>query len=550
LIFPSVEEYLHLASHYRLVPVSAEWEADMETPISLFSRLDTGGPSFLLESVEGGEKLARYSFIGLHPLALYSQKDNRGCFIPGAGCPAGLLEFIASWGGKKGVPCYPETGFPLFNGTVEDISGTCSPEGYWVEGNPLCLVEQLMNYLRGPYLPDLPRFYGGAVGYWGYDLVRWLERLPNLPGDDPGLPDLILIFTGTVLILDHVCHTLRVVVNTVPGREPVTTYKRALATIEKISRLINNHGFAVNSMSRQELKARVTAPEKTGSRPGSFTSNLAQEKFISLVQKAKEYIREGEILQVVLSQRLQLPFSGDTFRVYRRLRRINPSPYLYYLNLGSVVLAGSSPEMLLRVEGNAVETRPIAGTRPRGATVAEDEELAADLLADAKERAEHIMLVDLGRNDLGRVCLPGSVTVPQFMSVERYSHVMHLVSSVQGVLAPGVSAFDAFKACFPAGTVSGAPKIRAMEIINELEPSRRGPYAGAVGYWGYNGNLDMAITIRTITFYRGFASIQAGAGIVADSVPEREYLETLNKAKALLQTLALDEEVNGCRLHI
>ncbi|NHM27932.1 anthranilate synthase component I [Desulfofundulus sp. TPOSR] len=520
MIFPSEEEYLQLACHYRLVPVSAEWEADMETPISLFSRLATRAPSFLLESVEGGEKLARYSFIGLDPLALYHQKDGLGQIIPGAGNPSGLIDAIKLVG---------------------------------KEANPFVIVEQLMNYLRGPHLPELPRFYGGAVGYFGYDLVRWLERLPLTATDDLGLPDLILIFTGTVLILDHVRHTLRVVVNTLPGAEPSAAYRQAAGTIEKIHRLINDssanrdatrglkpcrkpdmHGFR-----QQAIKECSSTNKNAGS---SISTNLTQGEFISLVQKAKEYIRQGEILQVVLSQRLQVPFNGDPFQVYRRLRRINPSPYLYYLNLGPVVMAGSSPEMLVRVEGDTVETRPIAGTRPRGSTAAEDEALAAELLADPKERAEHVMLVDLGRNDLGRVCTPGSVTVPQFMSVEKYSHVMHLVSSVQGVLAPNASAFDAFKACFPAGTVSGAPKVRAMEIIEELEPLRRGPYAGAVGYLGYNGNLDTAITIRTVTFYQGFAYVQAGAGIVADSVPEREYQETLNKARALLQTLDLENE--------
>ncbi|SHJ21221.1 anthranilate synthase component I family protein [Desulfofundulus thermosubterraneus] len=549
MIFPSEEEYLQLASHYRLVPVSAEWEADMETPISLFSRLATRGPSFLLESVEGGEKLARYSFIGLEPLALYHQKDGLGQIILGAGNSSGLIDAIKSV--RRECMIAYRRGL-LSNGTDGVTSGGSGCR-YYMEGNPFVIVEQLMNYLRGPHLPALPRFYGGAVGYFGYDLVRWLERLPFSATDDLGLPDMILIFTGTVLILDHVRHTLRAVVNTIPGGEPSGAYRQAVGTIEKIYRLINGssaHREAISGLKpcrkldmhgfqQQALKKCSSTNKSAGS---SISTNLTQGEFISLVQKAKEYIRQGEILQVVLSQRLQVPFNGDPFQVYRRLRRINPSPYLYYLNLGPVVMAGSSPEMLVRVEGDTVETRPIAGTRPRGATVSEDEALAAELLADPKERAEHVMLVDLGRNDLGRVCTPGSVTVPQFMSVEKYSHVMHLVSSVQGVLAPNASAFDAFKACFPAGTVSGAPKVRAMEIIEELEPLRRGPYAGAVGYLGYNGNLDTAITIRTVTFYKGFAYVQAGAGIVADSVPEREYQETLNKARALLQTLDLENE--------
>ncbi|RKO66840.1 anthranilate synthase component I family protein [Desulfofundulus salinus] len=552
MIFPSEEEYLQLACHYRLVPVSAEWEADMETPISLFSRLATRGPSFLLESVEGGEKLARYSFIGLDPLAVYHQKGGLGQIILGAKNSSGLIDALRSVGKECMIAYRPERGSLLSN-SADGVAPGGSEYRYYLEGNPFVIVEQLMSYLRGPHLPELPRFYGGAVGYFGYDLVRWLERLPLTATDDLGLPDMILLFTGTVLILDHLRHTLRVVVNTQPGPDPQTAYLQAIKTIEKIHRLINGSpasrdtaggpgpGGKLNTHRFQQRAMKECSSTKRDTN-SSISTNLTRGEFVSLVQKAKEYIRQGEILQVVLSQRLQVPFNGDPFQVYRRLRRINPTPYLYYLNLGQVVMAGSSPEMLVRVEDDTVETRPIAGTRPRGATVAEDEALAAELLADPKEQAEHVMLVDLGRNDLGRVCTPGSVTVPQFMSVEKYSHVMHLVSSVRGVLARNASAFDAFKACFPAGTVSGAPKVRAMEIIEELEPLRRGPYAGAVGYLGYNGNLDTAITIRTVTFYRGFAYVQAGAGIVADSVPEREYQETLNKARALLQTLDLENE--------
>ncbi|MBE3588734.1 MAG: chorismate-binding protein [Thermoanaerobacteraceae bacterium] len=419
-----------------------------------------------------------------------------------------------------------------------------------MEGNPFTIVEQLMDYWRGPVLPELPRFYGGAVGYFAYDLVRWLERLPSTTRDDLDLPDMILSFTGTLLVMDHLRHTLQVVVNTLPGSRPEVAYRQAVEHIEHIWRLING---PLCSGDRPADGFYGSLREGDGPAPGGDKkpmnkaalqeppSSVTREEFCSLVCRAKEYIRQGDILQVVLSQRLQVPFAGDPFQVYRRLRRINPSPYLYYLDLGDVAIAGSSPEMLVRVENGVAETRPIAGTRPRGASVEADEALAAELLADPKERAEHVMLVDLGRNDLGRVCLPGTVTVPQFMVVEKYSHVMHLVSAVRGNLAEGWAAFDALKACFPAGTVSGAPKVRAMEIIEELEPVSRGPYAGAVGYLGYNGNLDTAITIRTIVFHRGYAYVQAGAGIVADSDPEREYQETLNKARALLQTLAAGE---------
>ncbi|MGB9803996.1 anthranilate synthase component I [Desulfofundulus sp.] len=536
MIFPSKEEYLKLACHYRLLPVTAEWEADMETPISLFSRLAVRGPSFLLESVEGNEKLARYSFIGFDPLALYCQKGGFGKIIPGGEDPTDLFEVIKAISN-------------IASGGTSD-----GPEhGYYLKGNPFILLNQLMSYLKGPQLSELPRFYGGAVGYFGYDLVRWLEKLPRIAADDLGIPDMILLFTGTLVILDHLRHTVRVVVNTLPGLGPETAYMQAVETIEKIQQSINSpHALReftgmpklygrpnTPGSQQQDIKKRSSTSSDTSR---SISASITREEFVSLVQKAGKYIREGDILQVVLSQRLQMPFKGDPFQVYRRLRCLNPSPYLYYLNLGQVVIAGSSPEMLVRVEGSMVETRPIAGTRPRGATLEEDEALAAELRSDPKERAEHVMLVDLGRNDLGRVCTPGSVTVPQFMSVEKYSHVMHLVSSVRGVLARNSSSFDAFMACFPAGTVSGAPKVRAMEIIEELEPLRRGPYAGAVGYLGYNGNLDTAITIRTVTFYRGSAYVQAGAGIVADSVPEKEYQETLNKARALLQTLALESE--------
>ncbi len=515
MIFPSEKEYLKLACHYRVIPVTAGWEADMETPISLFTRFINKKPSFLLESVEGNEKLARYSFIGFDPLAVYRQRGRWGQIHPSENCCRILTEAFE-------------------NGEVRLVEA--QKENLLVEGNPFTVLEQILRCWRAPSFPGFPRFYGGAVGYFGYDLVRWLERLPERTGDDLGLPDMILLFTGTLLILDHLRHTLRVVVNTLPGPDPQAAYRLAVKTIEEICRLQSLPLSGEPPGGQTEIAMQ---PPAAGVSAG-ISANLTREEFMNLVQKAKAYIRQGEILQVVLSQRLQVPFNGHPFQVYRRLRRINPSPYLYYLDLGDVVMAGSSPEMLVRVEDKVVETRPIAGTRPRGDTPARDEALAEELLADPKERAEHVMLVDLGRNDLGRVCEPGSVTVPQFMVVEKYSHVMHLVSSVRGRLAPGQSAFDAFKACFPAGTVSGAPKVRAMEIIEELEPHKRGPYAGAVGYLGFNGNLDTAITIRTVVFHRGYAHVQAGAGIVADSVPEKEYEETMNKARALLQTLAAE----------
>jgi len=511
LYYPAKDDYLSLSRAYRLVPVSREYPADTETPVTLCEKLAGTGPRFLLESVEGGERLARYSFIGLEPLLIYTHRGERGRIHRP---PGGNL------------PC------------PEDING-----------DPFVLIEQLMRFFHGPSLPGLPRFYGGAVGYFGYDLVRRLEKLPAPPRDDLELPDCSIVFSGVLLVLDHVRHTLRVVINTLPGDDPGVSYQRATERIEEIYARL---GTAGGGMTRDE---RSAGSDRQHRRPGDIlraavletaaagesrtpTANLSREQFTALVRRAKEYIRRGDILQVVLSQRLQAPFAGHPFQAYRRLRRINPSPYMFYLELGELVVAGASPEMLVRVEEDVVETRPIAGTRPRGRDTAEDEALTAELLADAKERAEHVMLVDLSRNDLGRVCVPGTVQVPQFMRVEKYSHVMHLVSAVTGKLFPGRSAFDALKACFPAGTLSGAPKVRAMQIIDELEPVCRGLYGGAVGYLGYNGNLDTAITIRTMIFHRGRVYVQAGAGIVADSDPEKEYDETLNKARALLQTLA------------
>lgn len=511
MFFPTRDDYARLAGEYRLVPVARELGADTETPVTLYARFREREFSFLLESVEGGEKLARYSFLGVEPLAVYRHKGRVGEFVAPPGAFRENLAVALAQGGLL---------------LQEGPNGSLV-----VEGSPVEILKWVMRFFGAPALPGLPRFYGGAVGYLGYDLVRWLERLPAVAEDDLGLPEVFLVFTGTLLILDHLKHTLQVVVNTLPGAGRGREYEEAVGRIEEVCRLLGE-GVppGAGRPGPQPEPARSGCPALT-------RSNMSAAEFVSRVRKAKEYIRNGDILQVVLSQRLEVPFEGDAFAAYRLLRRLNPSPYLYYLQLGDLVIAGSSPEMLLRVEGGEAETRPIAGTRPRGKDALRDELLAKELLADPKEKAEHVMLVDLGRNDLGRVCQLGTVTVPQFMAVERYSHVMHLVSSVRGKLAPGKTSLDALWACFPAGTVSGAPKVRAMEIIEELEPQRRGPYAGAVGYLGYNGNLDMAITIRTFIFHRRRAYVQAGAGIVADSDPEREYQETVNKAMALLCVL-------------
>ncbi len=482
---PSPGEYLAMSKEYNLIPVYADLVVDMDTPISIFKKVCQGQDTYLLESVEGGENLARYSFIGLEPFLNYRSRNR--------------------------------------SGLIEDRQG-CRE----VAGEPLDVLQGIMDFYRAPKIEDLPRFYGGAVGYFGYDLVRYVEELPEQAVDDLKLPDCHFILTRLVLIFDHVKHKLKIVVNSEPGTEPRASYDQALDRIRAVRKLIGE-------------PPQITPPDRQLVGSPKITANMTRQEFINKVAWAIKYIKAGDILQVVLSQRLQMPLTGDPFDIYRTLRTINPAPYMYYLNFGGTVIIGSSPEMLIRVEDGLIQTCPIAGTRPRGQTAAEDAALEKELLADEKEQAEHIMLVDLGRNDLGRVCNYGSIKVNGFMEIERYSHVMHIVSNVSGRLQPGRTAYDALKACFPAGTVSGAPKVRAMEIIEELEPTRRGVYAGAIGYFGFTGNMDTCITIRTILVHQGMTYVQAGAGIVADSDPEREYEETLNKARALLETLRLEE---------
>jgi anthranilate synthase component 1 len=385
----------------------------------------------------------------------------------------------------------------------------------------------MKNYRIVAY-PELPRFCGGLVGYVGYDAVRFWEKIPDENPDSLGLPDMVFLLTETILVFDHVRHKIKLIAN-IPiegeGRRACeAAYKLAVSKIEEMARRL-----------QRPLRIKTAPLHRKGG--VKLSSNLSQKEFGRAVGKAKEYIRNGDIIQVVLSQRFTVAFRGSTFEIYRHLRSLNPSPYMFYLQLKEVTLIGSSPEMLVRCVGRDVETRPIAGTRPRGKDDVEDRLLEKELLADQKERAEHLMLVDLGRNDLGRICESGSVTVPEFMTIERYSHVMHIVSSVQGRLLEGKDPYRLLEATFPAGTVAGSPKIRAMEIIDELENVRRGPYAGCVGYFSFSGNLDTCITIRTIVVKDGRAYIQAGAGIVADSQPQREYQETVNKARALLEAL-------------
>jgi len=483
---PGRGEYLSLSQHYDLIPVSQVINADLDTPISVYKKIAPQGPAYLLESVEGGESLARHSFIGCDPFLLFSSH--------------GATSFIAGAGQQETL-----------------------------QGAPLENLALVISRFRVYPTPGLPRFFGGAVGYLSYDAVRFMERV-NLPRRGaPDLPDCSFIFAGTVVIFDHVSRTLTIVINSRPGSSPEQAYDEAERRIAEVIKAVDGS------------LAPKNAEGKTSTASGQVEANITPDEFKAGVVRAKEYIKAGDILQVVLSRRLRMPFSGEPFEVYRKLRSLNPSPYLYYLDFGEAKVIGSSPEMLVRLDGGTVETCPIAGTRPRGDAPETDQALARELLEDAKERAEHLMLVDLGRNDLGKVSETGSVRVPRFMEVEKFSHVMHLVSHVTGCIAPGLNAFDALKACFPAGTVTGAPKVRAMEIISELEPEARGVYAGAVGYFGFSGNLDTAITIRTVVVHNGYAYIQAGAGIVADSDPELEYRETQNKAMALIKTL---EEVS------
>jgi anthranilate synthase component 1 len=498
MAYPLRHEYLEEAAGNGagIIPVWEEMVVDLETPISIFMKAAAGNYTYLLESVDGGEQLARYSFMGFDPLLIY---QARGTTIT-----------IESGGSR----------------TVET-------------GSPLDRLRALMDELQVRPVPDEPRFFGGAVGYFGYDLVRHYERLPENTVDDLELPDCFFILTRVVLIYDHVRHTLKIVA-LVPGdQDPAAAYSEALATIEQVKQRIKGALPAPAAPAGAGPDGRDDGKEESA---GGFTSNITKEEFTHSVRRAKEYIEAGDIFQVVLSQRLQAEVPDNPLDVYRRLRSLNPSPYMYYLHFGDIRIIGSSPEMLVRVERGSVETRPIAGTRRRGASQAADEALARELRADPKECAEHLMLVDLGRNDLGRVCEYGSVSVPSLMEVECYSHVMHLVSVVQGRLTVGRDAYDALSSCFPAGTLSGAPKVRAMEIIEELETTRRGPYGGAIGYLSFNGNLDACITIRTIVIRGKTAYVQVGAGIVADSDPEHEFMETLGKAGALLQALQLTEK--------
>ncbi len=493
MITPDFAAFEQLAAHGTIVPVYRELLADMETPLGVYARLAGAGHTFLLESVEGGENLARYSFIGCQPRAVFTSVGRRVTFTAG---------------GRS--------------------------ETYEAPDSPVEELRRRMAAYRAVRLPELPRFAGGAVGYMSYDTVRFFEpRVPQSNPDDLHIPELYFVLTDSLVAFDHVRRRILVIANAFcDGRPLRRVYDEACATINA---LVDKLAQPLPFRPVEPLHHAALADVDHLVPPSNFTPH----EFTAVVERCKEYIRAGDVIQVVPSQRFAFANAAAPCAVYRALRCVNPSPYMFLLEFDGVALAGSSPEVMVRSSGTRVELRPIAGTRKRGATPAEDEALARELLADEKERAEHVMLVDLGRNDLGRVCEFNSVHVSELMVIERYSHVMHIVSNVCGQLLPGMDAFDVLAATFPAGTVSGAPKIRAMEIIDELEQCRRGPYAGTVCYLGYDGSLDSCITIRTVVLREGTAYVQAGAGIVADSVPEFEFKETVMKARGMMKALRL-----------
>jgi anthranilate synthase component I len=473
---PTLEKIKLLKARGNLAPVYREINADLETPVSAFLKIARGNYSFLLESVEGGERLARYSFLGTEP----SKVIKTGC------------------NGQNKV-------------------------------DPLAVIEQEFKQYQSIHLEGLPRFHGGMVGYLSYEVAGYYEKLPTAPEDPLNLPESILLLADTLLVFDHLTHKIKVVSHVKLDGDIEKSYKEATFKIDELV---------------ERLKQPVNEPAKTSQAPtgdSRTTANVSQNEYEDMVRQMKQHIFEGDIFQGLPSVRVVRPTKADPFTVYRALRSINPSPYMYFLHLDDIYIVGSSPEMLVRVEDEVISYHPIAGTRPRGQDSAEDKILEEELKNDEKERAEHLMLVDLGRNDVGRISQPGSVKVTQFMEIEWYSHVIHMVSNVQGRLRKGLTSYDALRSCFPAGTVSGAPKIRAMELIAGMEKEKRGPYAGAVGYFDFSGNLDTAITIRTVVIKDGMAYLQAAAGIVADSVPENEYHECLHKMQALMSAISQAE---------
>lgn len=485
--YPTIEQFRALAAEgHNLIPVYRDVVADLETPVSAYLKVagDREGNSFLLESVEGGERMARYSFIGAEPYRVLR-------------------------------------------------TGEGEPDG---PGDPLVAIEAELARFRPAQLAGLPRFVGGAVGYLSYETAHYFEPRVPVPANDPqGLPEAVFLFTDSLLVFDHVRHRIQVVATAHVDGSADEAYRRAVERIDELAERLARPLPRQAQLAPQPADVEAAVNAAAGYREGS---NKTPDEYHAMVRRAKEYVVAGDIIQAVPSQRVDAPASAAAFDLYRSLRAVNPSPYMYFLELGDFAVVGASPEMLVRAEDGLVETHPIAGTRPRGKDAEEDARLEEELSADEKERAEHIMLLDLGRNDIGRVSEPGTVQVTQMLEVERYSHVMHLVSHVTGRLREDMTAFDALRACFPAGTVSGAPKIRAMEIIAELEGERRGTYAGAVGYFSFSGNMDTAIAIRTMVVKNGVAYVQAGGGVVYDSDPETERQESLHKMNALLRAIA------------
>ncbi|MCO6047578.1 anthranilate synthase component I [Aeoliella sp. ICT_H6.2] len=505
--FPAFDEFAQLSASADYVPVCRRLISDSLTPVTGFRAIDDGKSACLFESVIGGEKVGRYSFLASEPYLLL---EAQGTTVTATqlGRPAEL--------GAAGTE-------------VEPVSETFECD------NPLEELRRRIATVRVAKAPGLPPFVGGAVGYAGYDTVRYVEHLPDAPEDDRHLPDMVFAFFDHMVVFDNVTKTVMVIalakVCDSQGKQLQAAYDEACRRVDRL----------VEKLSVPPTKLSPVDIATAGDVSLDYQANFTQQAFESAVEKCVEYIRAGDIFQVVLSQRLELPLASDPFEVYRTLRVVNPSPFMFFMRSRHSTLVGSSPEIMVRVVDGKVTVRPLAGTRPRGANEAEDEALAEELLADPKECAEHVMLVDLGRNDVGRVAQYGSVEISDVMVIERYSHVMHITSNVTGQLTDDRDAFDALAACLPAGTVSGAPKVRAMEIIDELEPHRRGPYAGAVGYIDFAGNMDTCIALRTLVVADGKAYVQAGAGIVADSVPATEYQETLNKARGLLKAIEITE---------
>jgi len=493
MIRPDFNEFDKLSKQGRLVPLFMEMPGDLDTPLSAFLKIDDPAASFLLESVQGGQRWARYSLLGADPRLIIRSKGSHAEIIQ--------------------------------DGRHESISGI---------HDPTRLIKEIMERFQGVRVPGLPDFYGGAVGFLSYDVVRDFERLPDLRKSDLGFHDAWFMITRDMVIFDNFSHKILLVTTVAP--DEVSSLKSAYTDA-----CLRLEGLR----ERMSRPASRLLPEVPCYQEGPLSSNMESSRFEQMVLRAKEYIRAGDIIQVVLSQRFEGDASSEPLYVYRGLRMINPSPYMFFLRMGDEVLAGSSPEVMVRLRNGEAVVRPIAGTRPRGVDRSEDQRMEKELLADAKELAEHVMLVDLARNDLGRIAAAGTVNVDAFKTIERYSHVMHMVSNVRAKPANGYDAFDVLRACFPAGTLSGAPKIRAMEIIEELEPDRRGPYGGCVGYFSFTGSMDMGITIRTVMMKGSKVYVQAGAGIVADSVPELEYQETIRKAEAMRKALNAAHEFQG-----